>query len=63
MKMKIEEENGEKVVELDEEFFETFKYQENDYNVNNSLDDFVAYKSGKLVRDFEVDGLLTIGFP
>ena len=60
MSMPIDDEN---YVVIDEERFESAQCQETDQNVDDVIYDSVTFKSRNIVRDFEIDGLLTLAFP
>ena len=63
MVMPSREVDGNVEVTLDPEKFETFKYQENDYNNEDILLNSIRFKIGQMVKDFDFEGLFTIGFP
>ena len=48
---------------IDEDRFESVQCQETDYNFNDVIYDSVTFKSRNIIRDFEIDGLLTLAFP
>ena len=60
MSMPIDKEN---YVVIDEERFESAQCQETDYNFDDVIYDSVTFKSKNIIRDFEIDGLLTLAFP
>ena len=63
MEMPKKEVDGQTEVTLDPEKFESVKYQESDYNVDDILLDSLREKAGFLVRDFDFEGILSVAFP
>ena len=63
MQMKKIQEGENTVVEIDLDKIETHKYQENDYNAENIMLDHIKFKCGQIIRDFDLEAVLTLAFP
>ena len=62
--MPINTVDGKVEVTLEPSKFEATRYQENDYNNHEDLMlDSIITKTGKLIKDFDTEGILSIAFP